>query len=98
VIALGLAARFTTITVNETGAFPDYYDGVEPVLAIASAAITILTLPTLLVVDFLRTGAFTSMVVVELASLCSCPLGPMAWNCHRSHSEQLILYNHGLPL
>jgi len=35
-------------------------------LGIASAVISIVTLPVLLLVDVLRTGAFTSMIVVEL--------------------------------
>ncbi|KAG6380821.1 hypothetical protein JVT61DRAFT_5206 [Boletus reticuloceps] len=38
-------------------------------LAVAVAVISLLTLPVMLVVDFIRSGAFTSMIVVELAWL-----------------------------
>ncbi|KAI9062972.1 hypothetical protein FKP32DRAFT_1592934 [Trametes sanguinea] len=38
-------------------------------LAVATAVLTVVTVPAMLVVDLLRTGAFTSMIVVELAWL-----------------------------
>jgi len=60
VIVLGLAAYLqsrTSVALDFLG------------LAIASAVITIVTLPVLLIVDFIRDGAFTSMVVVELSWL-----------------------------
>ncbi|KAI1797782.1 hypothetical protein LXA43DRAFT_1088852 [Ganoderma leucocontextum] len=36
-------------------------------LSVATAVLALLTLPAMLVIDFLRTGAFTSMIVVDLA-------------------------------
>ena len=36
-------------------------------LSVATAVLAILTLPAMLVIDLLRTGAFTSMIVVDLA-------------------------------
>jgi len=41
----------------------------RPLYIIASSAGTILVIPTLLIVDLLRSGAFTSMIVVELSVL-----------------------------
>ncbi|TFK94308.1 hypothetical protein K466DRAFT_536182 [Polyporus arcularius HHB13444] len=38
-------------------------------LAVATALLSLVTLPAMLVIDFIRTGAFTSMIVVELAWL-----------------------------
>ncbi|KAI0361735.1 hypothetical protein OH77DRAFT_1492716 [Trametes cingulata] len=36
-------------------------------LSVATAVLTLVTLPAMLAIDFLRTGAFSSMIVVELA-------------------------------
>jgi len=61
IIVLGLSAHLTSQSeefFNVTFTFA--------ALAIASAVITVVTLPVLLIVDLLRNGAFTSMVVVEL--------------------------------
>jgi len=61
IIVLGLAADLTSTTETYlNGAFT------FASLGIASAVISIVTLPVLLLVDVLRTGAFTSMIVVEL--------------------------------
>ncbi|KIM83956.1 hypothetical protein PILCRDRAFT_818986 [Piloderma croceum F 1598] len=60
VIVLGLAAYLQSLTNVELN-FVD--------LAIATAVLTIVTLPVLLIVDLIRDGAFTSMVVVELSWL-----------------------------
>jgi len=61
IIALGLSAHLTSLVeafVGETVTFA--------VLALATACLTILTLPIMLIVDMVRKGAFTSMVLVEL--------------------------------
>jgi len=64
IVTLGLAAHFTATT--------DTYFGLTfnfAALAIASAVLTLVTLPVMLIVDLMRTGAFTSMVVTELVWL-----------------------------
>lgn len=64
IIVLGLAADLTSTTETYLhGAFTFASMG------IASSVISLVTLPVLLIVDMLRTGAFTSMIVVELVWL-----------------------------
>ncbi|TFK56240.1 hypothetical protein OE88DRAFT_723214 [Heliocybe sulcata] len=64
VIALGIAADLMSLT--ET-----YFDEtlIFCILAVVSACLTLLTLPVMIVLDMVRKGAFTSMVVFELAWL-----------------------------
>jgi len=64
IIVLGLAAELTS---ESNTYFEVTFDFAA--LAITSAAISIATLPVLMIVDMVRTGAFTSMVVVELVWL-----------------------------
>ncbi|KAF5393692.1 hypothetical protein D9757_000363 [Collybiopsis confluens] len=61
VIVIGLAAHFTVFSEQ-------FFDGyfVFAAMAIAVAALTILTVPVMIAIDFTRKGAFTSMVLVEL--------------------------------
>ncbi|KAI0830240.1 hypothetical protein BC628DRAFT_1292449, partial [Trametes gibbosa] len=64
IIAVALGAHLASLTerfFQDTLTFE--------LLSIAVGAITLLTVPAMLVIDFLRTGAFTSMVLVELAWL-----------------------------
>jgi hypothetical protein len=85
VVVLGLTAHFTSTTNTYLLLTYDF-----AALAIATSAITIVSIPVMyvfwsccdatcakfsfhrLIVDFLRTGAFTSMVIVELIWLCAC--------------------------
>ncbi|KAJ8597566.1 hypothetical protein M405DRAFT_723975, partial [Rhizopogon salebrosus TDB-379] len=60
-IELGINAYFISLTT------PDYF--IFSVLGIATALLTLLTIPVMLIVDFMRRGAFTSMIVVELVWL-----------------------------
>jgi len=61
IIVLGLAGNFTATTQSDlVVTFP------FSALAVATAVISLVTLPVLLIVDVLRNGAFTSMIVVEL--------------------------------
>jgi len=64
VIVLGLAANLTSETQTYFAVTYNF-----AALALASATISVVTLPVLLLVDILRNGAFTSMVVFELAWL-----------------------------
>jgi len=64
IIVLGLAGDLTSTTEKYFNVALDYAS-----LGIASAVISMVTLPVLLVVDMLRTGAFTSMIVFELPCL-----------------------------
>jgi len=61
VVVLGLTAHFTSTTNTYLQSTFNF-----SALSLASASITIVSLPVMLIVDFMRTGAFTSMVVVEL--------------------------------
>jgi hypothetical protein len=63
-ITLGLAADITRTTEEAISGY--YYFAV---LAIATSVLTLVSLPVLIVVDLIRTGAFTSMIVVELGWL-----------------------------
>jgi ABC-type multidrug transport system fused ATPase/permease subunit len=63
-ITLSLAAHFTSTTEEVISGY--YYFAV---LAIATSVLTLVSLPVLLIVDMIRTGAFTSMVVVEVGWL-----------------------------
>ncbi|KIY71757.1 hypothetical protein CYLTODRAFT_418477 [Cylindrobasidium torrendii FP15055 ss-10] len=62
-IVLGLAAH--VISATSTVGF--YYT--FNALSVATAALTLVTLPVMLVIDLLRSGAFTSMIVVELVTV-----------------------------
>jgi hypothetical protein len=58
-IDLGLNAYFISLTVP-------YFYFIFSALGVATAVLTILTVPIMLIVDFVRRGAFTSMIVFEL--------------------------------
>ncbi|KAG1793865.1 uncharacterized protein HD556DRAFT_1308338 [Suillus plorans] len=62
-IALGLNAYFISLTV------PDDFYFTFSALGLATAMLTLFTIPVMLIVDFIRRGAFTSMVVFELSWL-----------------------------
>jgi hypothetical protein len=64
VVVLGLTAHFTSTTNTYIAVTYNF-----AALALASASISIVSIPVMLIVDFVRTGAFTSMVVVELVWL-----------------------------
>ncbi|EKM60413.1 uncharacterized protein PHACADRAFT_85172 [Phanerochaete carnosa HHB-10118-sp] len=64
VIVLRLAAGLITITKDE---FDGYYSFAP--LAVAAAVLTIITLPVMLIIDFFRRGAVTSMILVEIVWL-----------------------------
>ncbi|KAF8841942.1 hypothetical protein BDN67DRAFT_471233 [Paxillus ammoniavirescens] len=64
IIVLGLAAHLLWLTLFW---FNLYF--IFCALGVAAAGLSLLTLPVMLVTDFLRRGAFTSMVVVELVWL-----------------------------
>ncbi|KAJ7667618.1 hypothetical protein DFH06DRAFT_223153 [Mycena polygramma] len=65
VIVLGLGAALTATTEKFLEGFFEF-----AALAIATASITIITLPIMIALEFLRPGtAFTSMIVVELSWL-----------------------------
>ncbi|KAG2044520.1 hypothetical protein BDR03DRAFT_1087100 [Suillus americanus] len=59
-IGLGLNAYFLSLTV------PDNFYFIFSALGIATAMLTIVTIPIMLIIDFIRRGAFTSMIVFEL--------------------------------
>jgi len=61
VIALGLSAHLTSLIKALDGQTVPF-----TALALATACLTILTLPIMLVMEFVREGSFTSMVSVEL--------------------------------
>ncbi|KIK65681.1 hypothetical protein GYMLUDRAFT_70771 [Collybiopsis luxurians FD-317 M1] len=61
VIVLGLASNITAQTEEVLDAY-----FVFAAMAIAVSALTLLTLPAMIAIDFMRKGAFTSMVIVEL--------------------------------
>ncbi|RDB20527.1 hypothetical protein Hypma_012390 [Hypsizygus marmoreus] len=63
-IVLAVAAHLTDIS---TTYFGGYYSSAA--LSIATAVLSLLSLPVFLVVDKLRRGAFTSMIAVELSWL-----------------------------
>jgi len=58
IIVLGLGADVVSLTVEGIFTFA--------AMGIAVAVLTLLTLPAMIIIDFLRRGAFTSMVLVEL--------------------------------
>ncbi|KAF7964567.1 hypothetical protein HWV62_5604, partial [Athelia sp. TMB] len=64
IIVLGLAANYTSETQAADGITLDF-----AALAIATAVLTLVSLPAMLIIDAVRDGAFTSMVVTELATL-----------------------------
>ncbi|KAK0206067.1 hypothetical protein DFS33DRAFT_1312058 [Desarmillaria ectypa] len=64
VIILGLSAHITYLTTTFYGAYFTF-----AAMSIATATLTILTLPVMIAIDVTRKGAFTSMVVVELSWL-----------------------------
>ncbi|KIL01012.1 hypothetical protein PAXRUDRAFT_821019 [Paxillus rubicundulus Ve08.2h10] len=64
VVVLGLAAHLLWLTSYW---FAIYF--IFCALGVAAAGLSLLTLPVMLVTDFIRRGAFTSMVVVELVWL-----------------------------
>ncbi|KAG1756996.1 hypothetical protein EDB19DRAFT_1654986 [Suillus lakei] len=61
-IGLGLNAYYISLTA------PYFYYNFS-VLGVATAVLTILTVPIMLTVEFVRRGAFTSMIVFELSWL-----------------------------
>ncbi|KAG1774042.1 hypothetical protein EV702DRAFT_1128016 [Suillus placidus] len=61
-IGLGLNAYFISLT-------EPYFYFIFSALGVATAVLTILTIPIMLVIDFIRRGAFTSMIVFELSWL-----------------------------
>ncbi|KAI9058799.1 hypothetical protein FKP32DRAFT_1614607 [Trametes sanguinea] len=64
IIVLSLASHLTSLSIKY---FEDYYN--FAVLSIAVGGLTMLTVPVMILIDFLRTGALTSMVLVELVWL-----------------------------
>ncbi|KAF8140650.1 hypothetical protein EV363DRAFT_1207402 [Boletus edulis] len=64
IIVLAISAHLISQTQQYFGATATFSS-----LALAVAVISLVTLPVMLVVDFIRSGAFTSMIVVELAWL-----------------------------
>ncbi|KAJ7179507.1 hypothetical protein C8R46DRAFT_642643 [Mycena filopes] len=65
VIVLGLSAALTATTEKYLGGYFEF-----AALAIATALITLLTVPVMIALEFMRPGAvFTSMIVVELSWL-----------------------------
>ncbi|KAJ6627427.1 hypothetical protein B0H10DRAFT_385806 [Mycena sp. CBHHK59/15] len=64
VVVLGLGAALTSTTEKFLEGFFEF-----AALAIATASLTILTLPVMIALEFLRPGAFTSLIVVELSWL-----------------------------
>ncbi|KAG1828173.1 hypothetical protein EV424DRAFT_1536931 [Suillus variegatus] len=62
-IGLGLNAYFISLTVSY-----DFYFTFSA-LGLATAMLTLFTIPVMLIIDFVRRGAFTSMVVFELSWL-----------------------------
>ncbi|KAI0651178.1 hypothetical protein C8Q79DRAFT_16869 [Trametes meyenii] len=64
IIALSLAAHLLSITEK-------YFDGYFnfEALSVAVGGLTMITVPIMIVIDFIRTGAVTSLVVVELVWL-----------------------------
>ncbi|KAJ7087230.1 hypothetical protein B0H15DRAFT_303966 [Mycena belliarum] len=65
VIVLGLSAALTSTTETFLGGYFEF-----AALAIATACLTLITLPIMIALEFLRSGsAFTSMIVVELSWL-----------------------------
>lgn len=63
VIGLGLNAYFLSLTM------PDGFYFIFSVLGLVTTLLTIITIPIMLIVDFVRRGAFTSMIVFELSWL-----------------------------
>ncbi|KAG2367718.1 hypothetical protein BDR07DRAFT_1392757 [Suillus spraguei] len=63
VIELGLNAYFLSLTV------PDDFYFIFSVLGLVTTLLTIITIPIMLIVGFVRRGAFTSMIVFELSWL-----------------------------
>ncbi|OJT15687.1 hypothetical protein TRAPUB_5065 [Trametes pubescens] len=61
ILVLSLGAHLTALSEKYFGGFDNF-----SAFGIAVGVLTVLTVPVMLVVDFLRTGAFTSMVLVEL--------------------------------
>ncbi|KAI0651755.1 hypothetical protein C8Q79DRAFT_56295 [Trametes meyenii] len=64
IILLGLGAHFLA-SVDTLRIPTAAWSG----LAVATAVLSLITMPTMIVIDILRTGAFTSLIVVELAWL-----------------------------
>ncbi|KAI0659638.1 hypothetical protein C8Q70DRAFT_889841, partial [Cubamyces menziesii] len=64
IIVLSLASHVTSLSEKY---YAIYY--AFEALGIAVGALTMVSIPVMIAIDFLRTGAFTSMVVVELSWL-----------------------------
>lgn len=64
IIVIGLAGNLIHFTTYWWG-----YYYVFSALSLATAVLTLITLPVMIAVDFMRTGAFTSKIVVELVWL-----------------------------
>ncbi|OCH95964.1 hypothetical protein OBBRIDRAFT_787812 [Obba rivulosa] len=61
ILAMALSANVISFM---TGFYREYLTG--NAMAVAAGVLTIVTIPVMLVVDFLRTGAFTSKILLEL--------------------------------
>ncbi|KAG6332092.1 hypothetical protein ID866_6995, partial [Astraeus odoratus] len=61
VIVLGICAHLISLTETYYAAYYTF-----AALGVATAVLTLVTLPVMLAIDFLRTGAFTSKILVEL--------------------------------
>ncbi|KAI0742849.1 hypothetical protein C8Q80DRAFT_1123004 [Daedaleopsis nitida] len=64
IIAGGISAHITAFAVEN---FREYY--IFSIMGLVSGGLTIITVPIMLIIDLVRTGAFTSLVVVELSWL-----------------------------
>ncbi|KAF9468767.1 hypothetical protein BDZ94DRAFT_1317362 [Collybia nuda] len=64
IIVLGLSSHVTALTTTYYGVYFTF-----AALSIATAVLSILSLPAMIIIDRLRKGAFTSMILVELAWL-----------------------------
>ncbi|KAF9245725.1 hypothetical protein BU15DRAFT_70796 [Melanogaster broomeanus] len=64
IVVLGLAAHILSLTQQYLGSY-FYFSA----LGIAAGVLSMVTLPLMVVLDFYRRGAFTSMIVVELVWL-----------------------------
>lgn len=64
IIVASLSAHITAYVEENFGVYYTF-----AALGIATGGITMLSLPVMLIIDFLRKGAFTSLVVVELSWL-----------------------------
>ncbi|KIP09205.1 hypothetical protein PHLGIDRAFT_68017, partial [Phlebiopsis gigantea 11061_1 CR5-6] len=64
IIVLGLAGHWISTTESWLDAYYAY-----AALAVAVSVLTLITVPAMLIIDIMRRGAFTSMILVELVWL-----------------------------